>query len=101
VLAQLGAEVVTVEPPGGHDLSELRPLWREAYVRGRVLMEGDRAEAAALAPGADALIGSASSGAELAALRAADPGLVTMSITPWGETGPKAGWRASDLVLAA
>ena len=101
VLAQLGAEVVTVEPPGGHDCSDLRPAWRQAYLRGRILMEGGRDEIHDLATGADAVIGSGPAGIDLAALREADPGLVTVSITPWGETGPKAGWRSSDLVLAA
>src|SRR3954470_4757425 len=113
VLAQLGAEVVTVEPPGGHDCSELRPAWREGYLRGRILLQGgpdDGAEIARLAAGADAVItsdagrGTPPRGAhrvDLAALRATHPDLVTLSITPWGETGPKAAWRASDLVLAA
>src|SRR5215218_8573906 len=99
VLAQLGAEVVAVEPPGGHDCSGLRPAWREAYLRGRILLEGGRGEIAELAGGADAVV--ASGGIDLAALREADSRLVTVSITPWGETGPKAGWRSSDLVLAA
>ncbi|MPY93153.1 MAG: hypothetical protein GEV08_08825 [Acidimicrobiia bacterium] len=101
VLAQLGAEVVTVEPPGGHDCSELRPLWRQAYLRGRMLVEGGREEIEALVAGADAVIGSGTDGLDLAAMGEASPGLVTVSITPWGETGPKAGWRSSDLVLAA
>lgn len=110
VLAQLGAEVIALEPPGGHDCSGLRPAWREAYLRGRILLEGGPDEIVELAAGADAVVTS-TSGAELhrratarvdlAALRAADPGLVTLSITPWGESGPKAAWRASDLVLAA
>ena len=30
---------------------------------------------------------------DLEGLRAADPGLVTVAITPWGQTGPKASWR--------
>jgi len=101
VLAQLGAEVVTVEPPGGHDCSDFRPAWRQAYLRGRILVEGGRDEILDLAAGADAVIGSGVAGIDLAALREADPGLVTVSITPWGETGPKAGWRSSDLLLAA
>jgi len=106
VLAQLGAEVVTAEPPGGRDCSGLRPRWRDAYLRGRVLVEAGSAEqVAALAAGADAVLASGRVadpwGMELAALRAADPGLVTVSVSGWGDTGPKAAWRASDLVLAA
>jgi crotonobetainyl-CoA:carnitine CoA-transferase CaiB-like acyl-CoA transferase len=101
VLAQLGAEVVAVEPPGGHDCSGLRPAWREAYLRGRVLVEGGPDDIAELVAGADAVLSSGTDGMDLAAFRSADPGLVTLSVTPWGETGPKAAWRSSDLVLAA
>ncbi len=105
VLAQLGAEVITVEPPGGRDCADLRPRWRDAHLRGRTLVEGGPDQIAALAAGADAVLASGLVvdpwGIELAALRADDPGLVTVSVNGWGDTGPKAGWRASDLVLAA
>src|SRR5262245_8565842 len=36
-----------------------------------------------------------------AALEALQPGLVHVSITPFGRTGPKAGWAATDLTLIA
>jgi benzylsuccinate CoA-transferase BbsE subunit len=101
VLAHLGAEVVMVEPPGGHDCSDLPPAWRQAYLRGRILVEGGRDEMDALIAGADAVVASGAPVDELARWRDVDEGLVTLSITPWGQTGPKAGWRASDLVLAA
>ena len=101
VLAQLGAEVITVEPPEGHDTSGLRPRWREAYLRGRTLLTGDAEIAAALVATADAVIVGADPPVDVNALRDANPGLITASITPWGRTGPKAGWRATDLVLAA
>ena len=35
------------------------------------------------------------------ALRAADPALVTVSITPFGDDGPKADWPATDLTVNA
>ena len=38
---------------------------------------------------------------DLRALRDADPGLVTVSITPFGSTGPKADWPATDLTVNA
>jgi len=101
VLAQLGAEVLTVEPPGGHDTSELRPRWREAYLRGRTLLTGGPADIAALAATADAVLVSEDPPVGVDALRAADPALITVSLTPWGRTGPKASWRAADLILAA
>jgi len=34
-------------------------------------------------------------------LRAANPQLITVQLTPWGATGPKAHWRATDLTLFA
>ena len=37
---------------------------------------------------------------DLAALRAANPALITVSITPFGSEGPKAGWLGGDLTLA-
>ena len=67
VLAQLGAEVISVEPTGGYDCSEFRPLWREAYLRGRVLLEGGRSEIDELVAGADAVIGSGGGRVDLAA----------------------------------
>ena len=38
---------------------------------------------------------------DLAALRAADPALVTVSITAFGSSGPKAAWPATDLTVNA
>jgi crotonobetainyl-CoA:carnitine CoA-transferase CaiB-like acyl-CoA transferase len=38
---------------------------------------------------------------DLDELRAANPALVTVAITPFGETGPKAGWPATDLTVLA
>jgi crotonobetainyl-CoA:carnitine CoA-transferase CaiB-like acyl-CoA transferase len=38
---------------------------------------------------------------DLAVLRAANPALVTVSLSPFGASGPKAGWAATDLTLAA
>ncbi len=101
VLSQLGAEVVTVEPPGGHDTSGFRPRWREAYLRGRTLITGDADEVSALAATADAVLVGTAPAVDVDALREADPTLITVSITPWGRSGPKAGWRATDLIVAA
>ena len=38
---------------------------------------------------------------DLDALREANPALITVLITPWGSTGPKAAWKADDLTLFA
>jgi len=100
LLAQLGAEVLLVEPPGGH----ARDAWFEAYNRGKhsVVVSGPD-ELAALAAGVDVVIASGSPDevAFLDGLGAADPALVTLAITPFGRTGPKAGWLATDLTLVA
>ena len=47
------------------------------------------------------LIESGAVPVDLGALRAANPRLVTVSITPFGRGGPKDGWRATDLVVLA
>ncbi|MFN0090538.1 MAG: CoA transferase [Acidimicrobiales bacterium] len=100
LLAQLGADVALAEPPGGHR----RDAWHEAYNRGkRSVIAADDGAVAALAAAADVVV--ASGGPEIAgrleALRAANPRLVTVAITPYGSEGPKAHWPASDLTLFA
>ncbi|MGD9750688.1 MAG: CoA transferase [Acidimicrobiia bacterium] len=100
LLAQLGAEVVLVEPPGGH----VRDSWFAAYNRGkRSVVAADGAAVAALAVDADVVIASGSPDdvALLDGLRAADPALITLALTPFGVDGPKAHWKATDLTLMA
>jgi crotonobetainyl-CoA:carnitine CoA-transferase CaiB-like acyl-CoA transferase len=100
LLAQLGMEVVMAEPPGGHPRDE----WFAAYNRGKqsVVADGE-ADLAALAAGVDVVIaqGAPADVAFLDDLRAANPGLVTLALTPFGRTGPKADWLATDLTLMA
>lgn len=120
ILAMLGADVVAVEPPGGSPVRALGPfgpdgesLTHAAYNRGKrsVTLDLDdpvgREAFRTLVAGADVLIESGAPG-ELAArgwswaeLAAVNPGLVTVSITPFGQTGPKAGWAATDLTVWA
>ena len=113
LLAQLGAEVVLCEPPGGHRTRHRGPYVDDVvdpersieflvYNRGKhsVVIE-DPARIAELAAGCDAVISCAAFDVDLEALRAARPQLVTASITPFGETGPKTGWAATDLTVAA
>jgi crotonobetainyl-CoA:carnitine CoA-transferase CaiB-like acyl-CoA transferase len=47
------------------------------------------------------VLDSQAMGVDLDALRAANPSLVTVTISAFGETGPKADWLASDLTVAA
>ena len=56
---------------------------------------------AELCAGADVVFECGAVPVDLAALRAANPALVTVSITPFGSTGPKADWPATDLTVQA
>ena len=109
ILGQLGAEIVNVEPPGGHDRS---PTWL-AYTRGHRSVELDlateegKAALRSLVEGADAVIESADPGTWEAAglgfdeLSAINPALVWISMTAFGSHGPKAGYAATDLTIQA
>jgi len=102
LFAQLGAEVVLVEPPGGNRSRRRGDLGHEVFDRGKasVTLE-DPDLLARLAADADVLIECGALPVDLAALRAANPALVTVSITPFGQNGPKAEWAATDLIVAA
>jgi crotonobetainyl-CoA:carnitine CoA-transferase CaiB-like acyl-CoA transferase len=100
LLAQLGMEVFLVEPPGGHPRDE----WFAAYNRGkRSLVADGPHDLAALAADVDVVIaqGSAADVAFVEDLRAANPALVALTLTPFGRTGPKSDWLATDLTLMA
>ena len=124
ILAGLGAEVIAVEPPEGSPARFVGPfhgderdpersLLHWAYNRGKksvVLELGSDAGVAdlrRLALGADILLETAGptvldarglSGAELAA---ANPGLIHVTITPFGSDGPRADWAFTDLTVLA
>jgi len=125
LLADAGAEVVKIEPPGGDPGRRVAPLWAEAPAdcapslrflyrntnkRSVVLdlsTERDRERLASLAAGADLLIETMPRGAlaeiglGFERLRAANPRLVMTSITGFGQTGPHAGFASSDLIANA
>ncbi len=109
LLAQLGADVVLVEPPGGWPRTGSADRRHRAYNRGkRSLVAAGADEVMTLATEADIVLDNrgfdAIDGwgeADLAAMRAANPGLITVRTTPWGETGPKKDWLATDLTLFA
>jgi crotonobetainyl-CoA:carnitine CoA-transferase CaiB-like acyl-CoA transferase len=120
MLADLGADVVKLEPPGG-DADRLRPpfaggvaapdrslpfLFRHANKRGAVLdldVPAGRARFDALCAQADVLIENLAPGdtrrAHVApdALRARHPHLVHVTIADFGPSGPRAGWRLEPL----
>ncbi len=112
LLAQLGADVIAVEPVRGAGSRFVGPFvddvhWPErsllhaAYNRGKRSVRADHVDLAALAATADVVLDSQAMDVDLGALRAANPGLVTVTISAFGETGPKAAWLASDLTVAA
>ena len=113
LFAQLGAEVVLGEPPGGHRTRHRGPYVDDVidpersiefgvYNRGKqsVIIENP-AQIAEIASHCDSVISCGAFEVDLDALRTANPQLVTASITPFGETGPKTGWAATDLTIAA
>ncbi|MCL4240909.1 MAG: CoA transferase [Dehalococcoidia bacterium] len=112
ILADLGAEVVKVEPPGGA-VSREDALRFAAYNRNKrsvtldLAVEQGRAAFLDLVRGADFLFEDAGPG-EMAArglgweqLREVNPRLVYVATTPFGQDGPYSGHAAADLTLAA
>jgi len=126
ILADLGADVIAIEPPEGNPARQRGPfsdgsdtggledslIW-QSYARGKrsvvidLHSETGRAQFTELARTADVVIESADVGAMNArglgyeALSAINPGLVYAAITPFGSSGPKASWAATDLTVAA
>lgn len=125
ILAQLGASVITVEPPGGSWARRVGPFldpWRRdiesslywwAYNRGKKSVtldledEKGRAVLARLLARADFLIEGfspgylASLGLSSEELQNVNPRLIVVSITPFGQSGPKAKYADSDLIILA
>jgi len=104
VLADLGADVALVEPPAGHPLRDLPHRWQawSAGKRSVVVSGPDDPALTDLLSGADVVIDTPGFPGAWTLDPGRAPGAVWVSITPFGRTGPRAGWRASDLgVLAA
>ncbi len=123
-LGGLGADVIKVEPPGGDPSRGLPPfagdvegpersipfLNANLNRRGIVLDLNDANERktfASLIERADVLIDSSSVGYldsfgfDEASLLGVNPGLVTVSMTPFGRTGPYSNYAANDAVVSA
>jgi crotonobetainyl-CoA:carnitine CoA-transferase CaiB-like acyl-CoA transferase len=95
LLADLGARVVKLEAPGA-DLSS--PHWRALNINKRLVRCELTAELAAQAD----IVLATPSPAQFPFFRSLSTGTtVVVCITPFGMTGPKAGWLASDLELMA
>ena len=137
ILADLGADVIVVEPPGGSPARRIGPfrtrnaergmrngeagsnsaleesLFWWAYNRNKrsvtldLESEDGRESFRRLVPTADFVIESFAPGyldglgIGYAALSEINPRLVMVSITPFGQQGPKAGWAATELTALA
>ena len=123
-LGGLGADVVKVEPPAGDPARRAGPfpgdesdpeasglyLYLNTSKRGITLdieSEDGRELLRDLAAGSDIVVESfapgylAGRGLDYDALRARNPGLVLVSITPFGQSGPYAGAPADEITLYA
>jgi crotonobetainyl-CoA:carnitine CoA-transferase CaiB-like acyl-CoA transferase len=121
LLADLGADVVRVEPPGGAPSRQLPPLapngrgslyfaFRNAGKRSVVLDlgdAGDRKRLERLLAGADVWIESgrpgalAARGLDPAAVLARQPRLILASVSDFGQTGPYRDFEGTDMVAHA
>lgn len=130
MFGELGADVICVEPPGGStarrrgpfaeeaDIAEEisdaeRSLFWWAYARNKrsIVLDpespDDRERLTRLVASADIFIESRvpgemdRMGLGYDALAAINPALVYVSISAFGQTGPKAGWAATDLTVLA
>jgi crotonobetainyl-CoA:carnitine CoA-transferase CaiB-like acyl-CoA transferase len=117
LLADLGAEVVKVEPPGGVTSRRHGPwiegtdtslaFWAYNTSKRSVVLDdspADRATRDRLIARADVLLSTtapgelAAAGLDYDALTARHPRLVVVSLTAFGLTGPWADYRSSDLI---
>ena len=124
LLALYGADVIVVEPHEGHPIRHLPPWPVEAptpddsvlfaYLgagKRSAVLDLARAEdverVRGLIEGADIVIDSgapgrlAAVGLDLQAVSEAQPSLVVVQISPYGQTGPRADWRATSLTAFA
>jgi crotonobetainyl-CoA:carnitine CoA-transferase CaiB-like acyl-CoA transferase len=124
LLAGLGAEVIKVEPRGGSATRRIGPFYQDRvdpesslyfwhYNRAKRSIVLDlstptgRAAFRELTATADVVLDSSprdflpGHGVGLEVLREATPALITARMSPFGDSGPWAGWRGSDLVHLA
>jgi crotonobetainyl-CoA:carnitine CoA-transferase CaiB-like acyl-CoA transferase len=124
LLADMGADVIKIEPPGGAAMRNIGPFHGGTPARDRSLFfwhyntnkrsvaldleqEAERGRFRRLAARADVIIETAapghleSLGFSYAALAACNPRLTLVSITPFGQSGPYRDYRASDLIAQA
>jgi crotonobetainyl-CoA:carnitine CoA-transferase CaiB-like acyl-CoA transferase len=123
-LAGLGAEVIKVEPPGGSSSRRIGPFYEDRqdterslffwqYNRGKrsivldLEQEKDRERFRSLVATADILLESTPKGEldrlglSTDALRKEFPALIVARVSPFGDKGPWADFKASDLIHLA
>ena len=129
LLADMGADVIKIEPPGGAAMRGIKPFFSgpdgcPSETRNRSLffwhyntnkrsvtldlnIPADRERFTRLAATADLIIETATPGyldamgLGYGALSASNPRLTLVSITPFGQTGPYRNYRGSDLICQA
>ncbi len=118
MLNWLGADVVLVEPPAGSRVRSMAPFAGDVvdpersltfwgWNRGKrsividLCSPAGQADLLTLAQRCDVVIESGAVPVDLRQLRDANPALVTVSISAFGSTGPKAAWPATDLTVLA
>lgn len=124
ILGDLGADVISVEPPDGSSARRIGPYYQDephldsslfwwAYSRNKRSITLDLTRSAGqdlfrrLVTDAHFLIESdnpgvlARDGLGYDDLAAINPGLIYVSITPFGQDGPKASYADSDLIVMA
>src|SRR6202030_2295130 len=120
----LGADVILVEPPGGvmartigpfygneHDVNKSLNFWALNRNKRSIIIDletsAGRESLLELVKTADVLVESFAPGhldrlsLGYGALVEVNPGLIMISITPFGQEGPKARWAATDLTATA
>lgn len=111
LLAGLGADVVLAEPEGGSPLRAVPPfagdrphaersLFFAFYAAGKRSVRATAERLARLAAAADVVVETGPPGS-WRRWHERNPRLVIAAITPFGQSGPYAGWRATDLVAQA
>jgi len=107
VLADLGADVVKVDPPG---TDRTRPEWRAFNVNKRVVdldltKSADRKRFDGLIASVDICLLTPAAHPSLLldpeALRREHPSLIVVAITPFGSVGPRSAWKGTDIETMA
>src|SRR5437870_13318090 len=106
ILADLGADVIKVEPPGGDAARHIDSLYFISYNIGKRGISLNLETARGLdvlhqmAVRADFLIETFPPGTlKYQALHELNPRLIVVSITPFGQTGPYRNYKSSDLII--